>query len=156
MISFSNSPQVLGLVSMIAATSGPSAAFKAARSTRPRSLAGIGLTVKPSEAAVAGLVPCADSGASTVLRWARSPRASRAAAIVIMPHISPWAPAAGDMATAGMPVSVFSQCASWSISSSAPCTVDCGCSGCRSPIPGSRATFSLRRGLCFMVHEPSG
>jgi hypothetical protein len=22
--------------------------------------------------------------------------------------------------------------------------------------PGSRATFSLRRGLCFMVHEPSG
>jgi hypothetical protein len=44
-------------------------------------LAWIGFTVKPSAAAVAGLVPCADSGASTVLRFARSPRASSAAAI---------------------------------------------------------------------------
>ena len=61
----SNRPQVFGLVSMIAATSGPSAALSAARSTRPLSLAGIGFTVKPSAAAVAGLVPCADSGAST-------------------------------------------------------------------------------------------
>ena len=41
-----------------------------------------------------------------------------------MPQNSPCAPAAGDSATAGMPVSVFSQCASVSISSSAPCTVD--------------------------------
>ena len=45
-------------------------------------------------------------------------------------------PAAGDSATAGMPVSVFSQCASVSISSSAPCTVDAGCSGWRSAKPG--------------------
>ena len=30
----------------------------------------------------------------------------------MMPQSSPWAPAAGDIATAGMPVSVFSQCAS--------------------------------------------
>ncbi len=74
----------------------------------------------------------------------------------MMPHSSPCAPAAGDIATAGMLVSVFSQCASWSISSSAPCTVETGCIGCRSPMPGSRATFSLRRGLCFMVQEPSG
>ena len=141
---------------MIAATSGPSAAFSAARSTRPRSFAGIGFTTKPSAAAVAGLVPCADSGASTVLRCARSPLASRAAAIAIMPHISPCAPAAGDIATAGMPVRVLSQCANPSISSSAPCTVETGCSGWRSPMPGRRATFSLMRGLCFMVHEPSG
>ena len=97
---------------MIAATSGPSAALSAARSTRPRSLAGIGFTRSRSAAAVAGLVPCADSGTSTILRCARSPLASSAAAIAIMPHISPCAPAAGDIATAGMPVSVFSQCAS--------------------------------------------
>ena len=39
---------------------------------------------------------------------------------------------------------------------SAPCAVDCGANGCRSPKPGRRAIFSLRRGLCFMVQEPSG
>jgi catalase-peroxidase len=38
----------------------------------------------------------------------------------------------------------------------APGTVDSGCSGWMSAKPGSRAVFSLRRGLCFMVHEPSG
>ena len=53
-----------------------------------------------------------------------SPRASSAARIVIMPQSSPCAPAPGDRATAGMPVNVFSQCASTSISSSAPGTVD--------------------------------
>ena len=74
----------------------------------------------------------------------------------MMPHNSPCAPAAGDSATAGMPVSAFSQCASVSISSSAPCTVDFGCSGWMSAKPGSRAIFSLSRGLCFIVHEPSG
>ncbi len=41
-----------------------------------------------------------------------------------MPHSSPWAPAAGLIATAGMPVRALSQRASVSISSSAPCTVD--------------------------------
>ena len=37
---------------------------------------------------------------------------------------SPWAPAFGDIATAGIPVSSFSQPAKRSITSSAPCTVD--------------------------------
>ena len=41
-----------------------------------------------------------------------------------MPQNSPCAPAPGESATAGMPVSVVSQCESWSISSSAPCTVE--------------------------------
>ena len=76
--------------------------------------------------------------------------------MAIMPHISPWAPAAGDMATAFMPVSVFSQPARVSINSSAPWTVLIGCNGWRSAKPGRRAIFSLSRGLCFMVHEPSG
>ncbi len=74
----------------------------------------------------------------------------------MMPQSSPWAPAPGDIATAGMPVSVLSQCAMVSISSSAPCTVETGCSGWMSAKPGSRAIFSLRRGLCFIVQEPSG
>ena len=37
---------------------------------------------------------------------------------------------------------------------SAPCTVSAGCSGWMSAKPGIRATFSLSRGLCFIVHEP--
>ena len=73
-----------------------------------------------------------------------------------MPHSSPWAPALGVMATAGMPVSSLSQRDSSSISSRAPGTVESGCSGWMSPKPGSRAMLSLRRGLCFMVQEPSG
>ena len=73
-----------------------------------------------------------------------------------MPQSSPWAPAPGDIATAGMPVSVFSQWAKRSMRASAPCTVLTGWSGWRSASPGMRATFSLRRGLCFMVQEPSG
>ena len=73
-----------------------------------------------------------------------------------MPHNSPCAPAPGDKATAGMPVKVLSQCARVSISSSAPGTVESGCSGWMSARPGSRASFSLSRGLCFIVHEPSG
>ena len=72
------------------------------------------------------------------------------------PQSSPWAPALGDRATAGMPVRVFSQWARVSISASAPWTVDTGCSGWMSAKPGRRAIFSFRRGLCFMVHEPSG
>ena len=38
----------------------------------------------------------------------------------------------------------------------APGTVDCGCSGWMSANPASRAIFSLRRGLCFIVQLPSG
>ena len=153
-ISRSNKPQVLGFVSMIAATSVPSFDLKTSRSTRPCEFAGRVSTANPSAAAVAGLVPWADSGASTFVRG--SPRAAKAALIVAMPQNSPWAPAACDMATAGIPVKVFSQKANWSISSSAPCTVERGCIGWRSAKPGRRASFSFSRGLCFMVHEPSG
>ena len=103
---------------------------------------------------MAGLVPWAESGTSTFVRV--SPRAFSAALMAIMPHSSPWAPAFGDRATAAMPVSSISQCDSSDISSSAPWTVAVGCSGWMSEKPGSRAIFSLSRGLCFMVHEPSG
>ena len=109
---------------------------------------------------MAGLVPWALVGTSTVWRGVAErrpwPAARCAARIARMPHSSPCAPALGLRATAGMPVSVFSQCASASISSRAPWTVDCGCSGCTSAKPAMRATRSLSRGLCFMVQEPSG
>ncbi len=73
-----------------------------------------------------------------------------------MPQSSPCAPALGDRSTADMPVSLISQSDSMAISSIAPGTLFCGCSGWMSPKPGNRAIFSLRRGLCFMVQEPSG
>ena len=76
--------------------------------------------------------------------------------MVISPVSSPWAPAAGDMATPGIPVRTESQRAVSAIISSAPCAVLSGCSGCSPAKPGSRAIFSLRRGLYFMVQEPSG
>ncbi len=73
-----------------------------------------------------------------------------------MPHSSPCAPAPGDSAIAGIPVRVLSQYARVSISASAPETVETGCNGWMSANPGNRANFSLSRGLCFIVHEPSG
>ena len=77
-----------------------------AHGTNPATAALIGFTVKPIRAAVAGLVPWAESGTSTVLRVAPSPLASMAALMAIMPHSSPCAPAFGESATALMPVSV--------------------------------------------------
>ena len=72
------------------------------------------------------------------------------------PQSSPWAPALGGMATADIPVSVFSQWARRSMSSRAPCAVEIGARGWRSAKPANLAIFSLRRGLCFMVHDPRG
>ena len=48
-MSRSNSPQVLGLVIITAATSGPSRAFSAARSTRPSAVAGMSSTREAGE-----------------------------------------------------------------------------------------------------------
>ena len=125
----SNSPQVLGLVSMIAATSGASAALTASALTFPSSPAGTGRTEKPISAAVAGFVPWAESGTSTTRRASASPRASIAALIAIMPQSSPCAPALGDIATALMPVIVIKASASASMTASAPCAVETGWSG---------------------------
>jgi hypothetical protein len=102
----SKSPQVLGFVSMMAATSGPSSAVTSSTCTQPSSRAGTGFTTKPMSAAVAGFVPWAESGTSTVRRVAPSPLASMAALIAIMPQSSPWAPAFGESATAVMLVRV--------------------------------------------------
>ena len=70
----SNTPSVEGLVSMMPAVCGPTAARSASRSTSPSGSDGISLTVQPHMVAVAGLVPCAASGTMISVR-ARSPRA---------------------------------------------------------------------------------
>ena len=81
-------------------------------STRPRAFALISSMMKPHCAAVAGFVPCADTGTSTRLRVSPSPRAISAWRIASIPHSSPCAPAFGLIATDGMPVSTFSQVSS--------------------------------------------
>ncbi len=62
-----------GLVIMIAAVDGPSAARNASTSTPPSGADGIVIVRKPDIDAVAGFVPCDESGTSTSVR-ARSPR----------------------------------------------------------------------------------
>ena len=64
----SNRPIVDGLVIMIAAVCGPSAARKASRSTPPSGAALIETVLRPAIVAVAGFVPCAESGTSTSVR----------------------------------------------------------------------------------------
>jgi hypothetical protein len=92
------------------------------------------------------------------VRLAASPRASSAARIAIRPHSSPWAPALGDMATACVPVEFHQPmpASSFISSSRARARLIAAATGAHRLKPGSRAIFSLRRGLCFMVHEPSG
>jgi hypothetical protein len=119
-MSRSNRPQVLGLVIITPAMSGPSRAVSAARSTRPSGVAGMFSMAKPAKAAVAGLVPWALSGTSMIRRV--TPRLERGLDAQ-QPHSSPCAPALGDMATAAMPVSAISQSASSAMVSSAPRTV---------------------------------
>ena len=70
----SNTPSVLGFVSMMPAVAGDNAAPSAARSTSPSASVGISRTFMPHIVAVAGFVPCAASGTMISLR-AWSPRA---------------------------------------------------------------------------------
>ena len=94
-----------------------------------------------------GPAPCLPRVAPGLVRGADGQQAAELAV-----RARPWAtaprPACRSGSSASGPAS--------SISASAPCTVDCGCSGWMSAKPGRRAIFSLSRGLCFMVHEPSG
>ena len=87
-------------------------------STVPSAPEGISTERKPAKAAVAGLVPWAESGTSTTSR--ASPRAESALRIINMPVSSPWAPAAGCSVTPGMPVIVLSASSSSHTKRSAP------------------------------------
>jgi hypothetical protein len=65
---FSNSPSVEGFVIITAAVRGPSAARNASTSTPPSGADGIVIVRKPAIDAVAGFVPCEESGTSTSSR----------------------------------------------------------------------------------------
>ena len=65
-------------------------------------------------------------------------------------------PAAGCKETPGRPV-ISARCSCNSnITSSAPCESSTGASGWRLAKPVMRATFSFRRELYFIVHDPKG
>ena len=91
---------------------------------------------------------------STVVRG--RPVFSSALRTMRIPASSPCAPAAGCSVTRASPVSSASARSSRHASSSVPCETSSGASGCEAANPGSRAISSFRRGLCFIVQEPSG
>jgi hypothetical protein len=148
-------PSVEGLVIMTAAVSGPRRARNPSRSMPPSGAALIEIVRRPAIVAVAGFVPCAESGTSTSVRPV-SPRDRWYSRIIRMPVSSPWAPAAGWSVTACMPLISRRICSSSHRSCSVPCAMSSGASGCSWANPGSRAAHSLTFGFHFIVHEPSG
>ena len=151
----SNSPRVLGLVSMSPAVSLPAAALSASRSTPPWAFEGTDTTVKPAMAAEAGLVPWAESGTIILVR-ARSFRDRWYARISISPVYSPWAPAAGWKVMASMPVISFSSFSARYITSRQPWALFSSCRGWMPVKPFNAAMSSFMWGLYFMVQEPRG
>ena len=117
-MSSSKSPNVLGLVSMIPATSSSSTAWSASTSTQPRRSLGTVTTSKPPSVTDAGLVPWAESGMITLCRVC--PLASNQARMSSSPVSSPAAPAAGCRVAAAMPVISHSAASSSTRSSSHP------------------------------------
>ena len=113
------------------------------------------VTSKPPMAADAGLVPCAESGTMTRLRFV-SPRASWYALNIRIAVSSACAPAAGWSVTSSIPL--IPARSSWSScrSRSAPWTVSSGWCGWMSANPGNDAARSLTFGLYFIVQEPNG
>ena len=107
-MSGSNRPQVLGLVIITAATSGPSRAFSASRSTRPR---GVGRDILDRDSRRRPRSPgwCRARFRAPARPARASPRASSAARMHSRPHSSPCAPALGLIATPCMPVRSSSQ-----------------------------------------------
>ena len=148
-------PSVLGLVSIMAATSSFISSFSSFISTRPwLSDFMVRTLVNPAMRALAGLVPWAESGTKIVLRvrpfiwwyfW-----------MSINPTSSPCAPAAGCKVMPEKPLSSSRYSCKSYISSNAPCADASGCSGCSAANCSSAATCSLIFGLYFIVQLPSG
>ena len=105
---------------------------------------------------MAGLVPCAESGTMTRWRFSPSPRERCQARMSRIPVSSPCAPAAGWVVTAANPVMVASRSCTSAITRRQPCVASSPASGCAPANPGWAASSSSMRGLCFMVHDPSG
>ena len=125
-------------------------------STPPSGADGIVIVRKPAIVAVAGFVPCAESGTSTSGALVVAARA-----VVGADHQD-----AGQLAVgAGRRLErdrvhaadLGERCASSSNRSSrVPWATASGAIGWRPAKPGRRAAHSLSLGLNFIVHEPSG
>jgi hypothetical protein len=154
-MSFSKRPTVLGFVSIIPATSPSTVFLKASMSTHPSCLVLTTSTSKPAMLALAGFVPCAESG--TIILFRGLPSLSLWYALIIrQPTSSPWAPAAGARLKAAMPVSFFKQSSRLYRSSKHPCVVSVGWRGCVPATWSSDAATSLTAGLYFIVQLPKG
>ncbi len=99
-------------------------------------------------------MPWAESGTRTYFLGA--PAFTWAARIIRQPVSSPLAPAEGWSVTRAKPVRAIRAASRRAISSSAPWERCPGVYGWTSAKPASRAISSLIRGLCFIVHDPSG
>ena len=142
-------------MSISAAVSSPTASFNALRSTLPRLSLFTLMISKPHIAALAGFVPCALSGTIILLRF-ESPLDKWYFLITCKLVYSPCAPAAGSRDISSIPVISARDFAASYMTSSEPCTVDAGCSGCTEVNAGFLASTSLSFGLYFIVQLPSG
>ena len=139
---------------MIAATSSSSNSFNASKSTCPLSFDLTWTMSNPAMWALAGFVPCAESGMITFFLC--SPLTSKYFLITIIPENSPWAPAAGCKLTACIPVIVFNASCKLYINFKAPWTSSSFNAGWRFKKPSKFASISLTLGLYFIVQEPKG
>ena len=150
---FSKRPRVLGLVSIRAAVSSSITDSTASGAITPLD-SSIETIEKPASAELAGFVPWAVSGIITF--FLGLPLSLKYAAIISMPHNSPWAPAAGCSVTASIPLISPKKPSSSYMSRRAPWLSSSGWYGWTFENPGSLAISSFIFGLYFMVHEPSG
>ena len=124
-------------------------------STAPFLSDAIWITSKFAIAALAGFVPCAESGIITlVLLW--SSLFSWYAFIIISPVNSPWEPAEGCSVTSSIPVISASLLDKSYIKEREPWAVSEDWYGCIPVKFGSAAISSFILGLYFIVQEPKG
>ena len=88
-------PRVLGFVIISPAVRGPATFANSSRSTIPSEFEGTTTTLKPAIAALAGFVPCAESGTIISVLCSSSFFDLWKERVIRQPKYSPWAPAAG-------------------------------------------------------------
>ena len=121
----------------------------------PASVVVTGTTWSPAMAALAGFVPCAESGIRQTLRFP-SPRLSWYARIISSPVNSPCEPAFGCRLTAWKPV-IAASCASRSAAMRAkPRCCSGGAKGWTSANSGQVTGSISAVAFSFIVQEPSG
>ena len=121
----------------------------------PRSSHATATTWQPAITALAGFVPCAETGMRHTSRCAW-PRDSWYARMTSNPVCSPAAPEFGWSDTAGRPVISASHFCSPANSSAYPSACSGGTNGCRFARSGHEIGSIKTVPLSFIVHEPSG